>query len=190
MALTVNADDEAKSIMKLPRWDCQDEDDLKRLEAWTNARLDETELEAADPADFMPDDEASAVAISKFFGQMRERGRLIGRLIVAVRAKDIETVARLADTVELRRLVQHLQHPGTGNVRGDRPDDDLSDLERCLCEDAANDMKRIKLIWQQHYPDKRARNADPTANDIAARRCGIEPNTLNNYRKNRHRKSR
>jgi hypothetical protein len=83
--------------MKLPRWICRDERERKLLEEWTIARLDEELLEAADPADFMPDDEASAVAIQKFFEQRRKRGRVL----VAVKAKDWKTVARLA----LRREV-------------------------------------------------------------------------------------
>jgi hypothetical protein len=162
--------------MKLPRWDCRSAADQKRLEAWTNARLDEA-------GDDMPIDESYAVATEKHFGQVLKRGRLL----VAVKAKDKKTVARLADTEELRLLA--LQQRGRGRAPGDRRPNDLPEVERWACQEAVDDMERIRLIWQHDF-GKRNRSADPTANDIAARRYNIEPDILINYRKNRRRKSR
>ena len=156
---------------KLPRWDCRNGEDQKALEAWTNARLDNDNERIVGTDSY----NQYMLALEKEFSSNLKRNRVIA----AVKNKAWETVARLADTEELRRLAlprKRGRPPGGGRA-----------FLSLACQNAAVDLERIRTIWKQHYK-KQNRSAAPTAYEIAARRSGIEPDTLINYCKNQHRK--
>jgi hypothetical protein len=168
-----------------PRWDCRDEKDREHFEAWTNAQLDELfEPSAADIRR-----EQVLFSDSKFPNVLEQEAskRLKrGRVIVAARAGDHEILAWLADTEELRRLA--FKRHQRGREKGERRPRDLSQLTKWCCEEALADVEHIRQIWKNE-PTYRKRNRamDPTAIGIAARRWGIEVDTLINFKKNRRR---
>jgi len=159
---------------KLPRWFCRDAKDRERFEAWTNTALDEASKNPS--TDFF--DETFADAVEQDFKQQLKRGRVL----LAREAQDHEALARLADTEELRRLA--FQRHKQGREKGEhRPRDRRPVLKICL-EDAANDVDRIRDLWQRAY-NRRNRTKEPTAIAIAARRYGVKETQLVNFRKNR-----
>jgi hypothetical protein len=175
-------------VTAAPRWICRDEKDQQRLEAWTNAQLDAIDavFEAAyDPARdpfyiFHP----TLAALEEENAQRVKRGRVI----LAARAGDHETLARLADTLELRRLA--FKRHRRGREKGERRPRDLPQVTKVCCEDALDDVEHIRRIWKREYGrQNRGADSPPTAMGIAARRHGIEDETtLINFKKNRHRK--
>lgn len=168
----------------LPRWDCHDEKDQERLEAWTNARLDSIDDTAADPKrDPFHIFDPTVAVLEQDIAQRLKRGRVK----IAARAGHYETVARLADTVELRRLaLSSLDHRRGREIGDQRPNDLPQTTKRC-CEEALADVEHIRQIWKTTY-GKRNRSASPTAMEIAARRWGIDDTLLINFKKNRNRR--
>jgi hypothetical protein len=169
--------------MKKPGWVCRNAAQLRALEAWTLARLDELSEPTADDIRLeveMMSDEKYMAMIQNDFAQRLKRGRLI----LARRAKDWKTVSRLADTEELRRLA--LRPRKRGRAKGESRPRDLPDFLKALLEYAAMDVEYIRAIWKRDF-GKRNRSAAPTAIDIAARRNGVEENQLVNFKKNQHR---
>jgi hypothetical protein len=178
-----------------PHWVCHSEADIKRFEAWTNARLDEIptwfEEEFGQTAANMTRDDYLLLQDPKFAAAVEQDAstRLKrSRVIRAARAKDHEAIARLADTVELLRLALRLmsKRHQRGREKGEPRPGDLSQLTRRCCEEALADVKHIRRIWESEY-GLRNRAMDPTAMDIAARRWGIKDEVLENFKKNRHR---
>jgi hypothetical protein len=166
-----------------PRWDCVSEAAIERFEAWTNKQLDAMferpdehliQLSLLDPK-FVASGEKQA-------SEQRKRGGVI----VAARVGDHETLARLANTEELLRLA--FKRHKRGREKGERRPRDLRQLTKWCCEEALADVEHIRQIWKNAY-GKRNRTSEPTAIGIAARRYGIEVDTLINFKKNRHRRS-
>ena len=161
-----------------PSWVCHSEADIKRFEAWTNARLDEM---------FEPRSDEHLIQLSlsdpKFAASV-EAGAKRRRVITAARARDTAALTRLADTEELRRLA--FSPHRRGREKGEPRPRDLPQLTRWCCEEALADVKRIRQIWKRHY-GRQNRTIEPTAIEIAARRWGIKDETLINFKKNRHR---
>jgi hypothetical protein len=167
-------------MTKRPDWNCLAKD-IKHFEAWTNAQLDALYERA--------DEHLIQLSLSdpKFLAsgekQASERFKR-GRVILAAREGDHETLARLAVTEELRRLAfrPHKQ----GREKGERRPKDLKQLTRDCCEEALEDVERIRQIWQRVY-GKRNRAMAPTAIGIAERRYGLKEGVLINFMKNRRR---
>ncbi len=180
-----------------PRWNVPQGDDgekdRQRFEEWTNARLDEMHAqedkiefdeETYDPTrdPFYIPDPKYVGAVEKDVTERLKRGRVK----LAARAGDHETLARLATTEELRRLAYKPYK--RGREKGEPRPRDLPDRLKSSLEEASYDVERIREIWQQHY-GRRNRKAEPTAIEIAARRHGIKDHKLINFRKNLHRRS-
>jgi hypothetical protein len=171
-----------------PRWVCLSAADIERLEAWTNAKLDEMYDNAADPTRdpfhfFHP----TIALLERDIAQRVKRGSVI----LAARAEDHETLARLADTEELRRLAFKRQHHRQGREKGEERPHDLPQTTKWCCEEALDDVGHIRRIWKREYGrHNRGPDSPPTAMGIAARRYGLKDKTLENFKKNRHRKRR
>jgi hypothetical protein len=178
-----------------PDWVCHSEAAIKRFEAWTNAQLDEIptwfEEEFGQTAANMTCDDYLLLQDPKFAAEVEHEAsaRLKrSRVIRAAREGDHDTLARLADTEELRRLALPLafRRHRQGREKGEWRPRDLPQTTKWRCEEALADVKRIRQIWKQHY-GRRNRTIEPTAIGIAARRWSIKDNTLINFKKNRHR---
>jgi hypothetical protein len=170
-----------------PHWDCHSEADIRRFEAWTNARLDEMFEPRSDEHFIQLSllDPKFATAVEHEASTQLKRGRVI----MAARAGDTATLVRLADTEELRRLA--FRRHRRGREKGERRPRDLPELTSWCCEEALADMKRIRQIWQRPPPygyGRRYRAIDPTAISIAARRYNLDESVLINFKKNRHRR--
>jgi hypothetical protein len=170
-----------------PDWRCSHgAADRKQFEAWANARLDEW-YEPASAADIRREQllfsDPKFVAATEQYASRRLKH---GRMIVAARSGDHEALTRLADTDELRQLGFRLalKRHRRGREKGDRRPGDLPELLKWCLEDAADDVNRIRKIWQEDYK-RRNRTMDPTAVAIAARRHGVSETALINFRKNR-----
>jgi hypothetical protein len=176
----------AKSTKQPPRWDCRDEKDRESFEAWTNAQLDEMfEPSAADIRR-----EQVLFSDSKFPNVLEQEAseRLKrGRVIMAARAGDYDMLARLADTEDLRQLAFRRRKPG--RAKGEPRPRDLPQTTKWCCEEALADVDRIHQLWKNKL-GKCNRSAAPTAMEIAARRCGVDVDVLDNFKKNRHRNRR
>lgn len=174
---------------ELPRWDCLNQADQQRLQAWTNEQLDLLEQPTSDDLQH----EAHMLADAKYL-QMQERHfgliRGLGMVAHAIKDGDIQTVDRLAaKSAKLRRfafqLLMHKRRPG--RQKGERRPADLPETDRWALEDAADDVKRIRLIWTHYYTrQNRGEAQEPTAYTIAAERNGVDKEQLINFLKNRH----
>lgn len=181
--------------MTLPHWECRNSADQKRLEAWTIERL--VELDKQEILQLLHhsiDHQSSSSVLSSFlssYAQFSSNGIKRREVVAAAMARDVEALVRLADTEELRRVAFGIAFPqprGRGRAKGEpRPGDLPRDLKEA-CKFAMRDVERIQSIWMEHLGKRnRGPSAAPTAVDIAARRWGIVPDTLINYRKNRRR---
>ncbi len=168
-------------MTKPPRWLCRDEKDQQCLEDWTNRALDAMfEPSAADIASEQ-DPTHSPIFHQELSAQLKR-----GRVIVAARGSDHETLARLATTPELLRLA--FKPHRRGREKGEHRPRDLSQLTKWGCIEALADVEHIRRIWKNEY-GLRNRSESPTAMEIAARRWGINAEVLITFKKNRHRRS-
>jgi hypothetical protein len=166
--------------MKKPDWFCRNEAQRKLFEAWTNARLDEMSEPSVDDLRrdvAMMSDQKFSTTTEENFGQRHKRGRVL----IAAKAKDHEALAKLADTLELRRLAFRPRQ--RGRARGERRPGDLPAQLKASCAEAAAEVQRIRAVWQRHY-DRRNRSHSPTAIEIAARRRAIPEEKLIRFMKN------
>lgn len=171
-------------LRKPEHWDCRNEKEIRYFEYWTNAKLDELfEPSAADI--IREQDHTLSPVVHKELSEQLHRGRLIQ----AVRSKDQAAVARLADTEELKRLAFRVafEKHGRGREKGEGRPQDYSQHLKAALEEASREIGLIRKIWASEFNGKRNRSNDPTAIDIAARRWGIDPGALINFRKNRSR---
>jgi hypothetical protein len=166
-------------MSKPPRWLCRDEKDQQCLEDWTNRALDSMFEPSA--ADIAREQDPTPVFHQELSTQLKR-----GRVIVAARAGESETLARLATTPELLRLA--LKPHKRGREKGEQRPRDLPQLAKWGCIEALADVEHIRRIWKNEF-GKRNRSESPTAMEIAARRWGIDPEVLITFKKNRHRRS-
>src|SRR5262249_8712174 len=160
---------------------CHSPADRQRLEAWTNARLDEYYFDLVDPHHEMElmSDEKFISDTEQHIGRMLKQGRVIG----AAKRKDLPALLPLVkDDPELLRLADHwLSRPhNVGREPGEPRPGDHSDMIRWSLPDASRDVEQIRRIWKRRLGFVN-RKEDPTAVDIAARRWGLDPQTLINY---------
>jgi hypothetical protein len=143
--------------------------DPQRLEEWTNAALYAFGVHEDDlPLETLP--------------QMPPAERRREALAIAIAA------ARRGNPEPLRRLFPALAefiHSPPRRRGQRRPQTNV--YERVPLENALDDVRDIRKIWQKHFGKSYAPRNGPSAISIAARRHGLSEDELVNFRKNRHR---
>jgi hypothetical protein len=143
----------------LPRWPARSEADNLDMFYWLQAQLDQMLFEEIDQTNkywFAKDD-------LSYFIASAESGN-IGLLRTAL-AKDDPRIAKFVNLPKqsTRRRWQSPRWPYGGN--------------RIHC--AAEDVVRIRALWQQHFKKKkRISSTDLSAVDFAAKRWGVDPNKV------------
>lgn len=143
--------------MKKPDWG-----EGAKVEAWTIARLDAMDEDEEGPPRLLGDAEMAALekSISADFSKRRKNWRR-------------------------QRILAKLEHP-RGRMKGEARPSDWADVKRWCCEEALEDLARIREIWLADF-GRRNRGLPPLAEMIAAKRWGLAIDTLINFRKNRRR---
>jgi hypothetical protein len=110
------------------------------------------------------------------------------RIIKAVKSKNaealVEALVELTDLEQARLAFESaFRRPGRGRKPGEPRSSDIGDDTRHKCAVASDEVELIRGIWKQEL-GFRNRTDSPTAVEIAARHCDIDPEQLENYRKN------
>jgi hypothetical protein len=173
----------------VPRWECRNEADVRKLKEWTIHQLDlldraeQEALEASvDPADLILT-EKEMKALERDINLRLARGRIAS----AVKENDRARVLRIAgDDPELLRYALRLALTprGRGRARGEKRPGDISDVRKEVLRYAAADVRRIRTLWTQHFNGRWKRKEAPTAIAIAAERYNFSEEMLLNYLKN------
>ena len=194
--------------MKLPRWNCLNDEHRRHLEEWTLAQLDkldnnlvtQRDIEDMEAMDSNPDYHKWAWELFFPSDQQLKRQQLRARVVKAAKAKDMRLLWRLtAKDPEVQQLADQLLTRKRGRPKGSRKKDivdknkrvisaDIVGEERDLLERAAIDVYRIYDLWQDTiWEDNRShryRTQSPTAVEIAARRWGVDAEELRNFKRN------
>jgi len=194
--------------MKLPRWNCLNDEHRRHLEEWTLAQLDkldnnlvtQRDIEDMEAMDSNPDYHKWVWELFFPSDQQLKRQQLRARVVKAAKAKDMRLLWRLtAKDPEVQQLADQLLTRKRGRPKGSRKKDivdknkrvisaDIVGEERDLLERAAIDVYRIYDLWQDTiWEDNRShryRTQSPTAVEIAARRWGVDAEELRNFKRN------
>jgi len=173
--------------MKLPRWDCRNDLDRRRLEEWTLDQLNKLDNQLVTERDIEIMQLMNSDEFFEWSDQQSKREQQRARVVKAAKAKDANLIKRLtANDPELQELavrVLTFRRGRRGRPKGSRRTDIVGD-HRIALERAAADVHRIYDLWQREL-GHRYRTERPTPVEIAARRWGFDDDEeLKNFRKN------
>jgi hypothetical protein len=145
-------------LLDPPRWRARSESDKRWMHAWVNQELNILALAGRHP----PSDEEIEKDFASFNAWLETP--LAAEIAAAEEDGDIEPLRRA-----LPHLAKFLQLPKQPDgVRRPKVDEDSQVVLM-----AANDVPRIRALWQQHYHKKNRKAGDVTAEEIAAERWGV-----------------
>jgi hypothetical protein len=184
-----------------PRWHCRDRRDQDALEKWTNEQLDLLYNEPCDESAFSATDLQLIQELTQELPNLvitfPEEIDIKRKILAAIKYNDFPTVGMLMlkypklrrfAAKALTRLRPAASKPGRGRKRGEPRKKDIPFFVRRELPYVLKDIANIKAIWKREFGKKnRPANNQPTAIGIAARRNGLDEESLIVWLKNKRR---